>query len=177
MPDRTPLLDPIARAAVLARVRTLTRDDLHALDAATRALAATPDHRRADKGYFFAWWDGPGTREPDETEIQDFFADVLVALATSLTGINVAQYGTRLAREPSGMDKLYRFVVPARRSDALQDSSIGLIEDAVAPWSPRVAVVATWNMACAVALGAHLPEPTRETLETAWRQALGDLPA
>ena len=176
MPDRTPLLDPTARTAVLARVRTLTSDDLHALDAATRAVAAKPAYRHADQGYFFAWWDGPGTREPDETEIQDFFADVLVALATSLTGINVAQYGTRLAREPTGMDRLFRFVVPARRSDALQDSSIGLIEDAMAPWSPRRAVVATWNMACAVALRARLPERTRETLEAAWRQALGDLP-
>jgi hypothetical protein len=51
-----------------------------------------------------------------------------------------------------------------------------LIEDTLAPWDPRRAVVATWNMACAAALRDHLPAAMVATLEAAWRGALGEPP-
>jgi hypothetical protein len=59
----------------------------------------------------------------------------------------------------------------------LQDASIALIEGHLEPWDPRLAIVATWNMACAVALRRRLPERTVAALEAAWRRAVGDPPA
>ena len=65
---------------------------------------------------------------------------------------------------------------PPRPSRRLQDASIGLIEDTLAPWDPRRAIVATWNMGCAAALRDHLPPATIEKLELPWRRALGEPP-
>ena len=142
-----------------------------------RELSAAKAHRDIDKGYFFAWWDGPRIAREQEDELQDLFAVVLAALARGLTGIDVEAVGSVLAHKPSFLDGLLAVFRSPRRSQQLQDASIGLIEKAVAPWDPRLAVVATWNMACAVALRGHLREPTRATLEAGWRRALGDMPA
>ncbi len=177
MTDRPPLLYPGPRVALLRRIAALTIDDLHLLDTTVRELAAGKTHRDVAKGYFFAWWDGPRLAREHEDELQDLFAAVLAALARGLTGIDVEMVGTALAPRPSILDGLLAAFRSPRRSQHLQDTSIGLIESAVAPWDPRLAVVATWNMACAVALRDHLGEPTRTTLEAGWRQALGDLPA
>ena len=69
-----------------------------------------------------------------------------------------------------------RVFMPPRRSRQLQDASIGLIEDHLAPWDPRRAVVATWNMACAAALRDRVPATTLTVLEAPWRRALGEPP-
>ena len=177
MTGRAPLLYPGPRAALLRRIGALTVDDLHALDGAVRELAAAKAHRHVDNGFLFAWWDGPRLDDEDDAALQDLFAVVLAALAGSLTGLDVERVGARLAPKPSLLDGILQAFVPERRSRRLQDASIGLIEDAVAPWDPRLAVVATWNMACAAALRDRLPAPTLETLEAAWRRALGEPPA
>jgi hypothetical protein len=67
-------------------------------------------------------------------------------------------------------------MLPASPSRRLQDASIGLIEATLAPWDPRRAIVATWNMACAAALRERLRPTTIEALEAAWRTALGEPP-
>ncbi len=175
--ERPPFLDPGARAALLGRVRALTLDDLRALDAAVRSLAAGKAHPHVDKGFLFAWWGGPRLRGDEDRELQDLFAAVLAALAGGLTNLDVASLGARFAPKPTGLASLTQVFFPARESRRLQDVSIGLIEDTLAPWDPRRAVVATWNMACAAALRDHLPAATVVTLEAAWRQALGEPPA
>jgi hypothetical protein len=175
--ERRPLLYPGPRAALLRRVRSLTIDDLHALDAAVRALKAEKRHRDIDKGFVFAWWDGPRPTTDDEAELNDLFADVVTNLATGLTGLDVERVAARFAPRESVLDGIARLFLPPRAQHQLQDASIGLIEDAVAPWDPRLAVVATWNMACAAALRQHLLPATVDTLEAAWRRALGEPPA
>jgi hypothetical protein len=176
MTERRPFLYPGPRIALLRRVAKLTVDDLHGLDAAVRALVAEKSHKHVDKGFMFAWWAGPRIADQDESELQDLFAALLAALASGLTGIDVERVGARFAPKPSPTESLYRLLIPARPSRNLQDASIGLIEDALAPWDPRLAIVATWNMTCAAALREHLPAPTIETLEAPWRRAIGDPP-
>ncbi len=177
MSERRPFLYPGPRAALLRRIAALTVDDLHGLDAAVRVLKEEKAHRHVDKGFVFAWWDGPRPSSEDEAELDDLFGDVVTALATGLTGLDVERVAARFARKPSGLDGLSRLFFPPRQKRQVQDASIGLIEDALAPWDPRLAIVATWNMACAAALRGHLPPATVETLEAAWRRALGEPPA
>ena len=176
MTERPPFLYPGPRAALLGRVRALTIDDLHALDAAVRSLVAEKSHRHVDKGVLFAWWDGPRLRGDEDRELNDLFAAVLAALAGGLTDLDVERFAARLAPKPTMLGSLVQALLPARDSRRLQDASIGLIEDALAPWDPRLAIIAIWNMACAAALRDHLPATTVATLEAAWCRALGDLP-
>ncbi len=177
MTERTPLLYPGPRAALLRRIAALTIDDLHALDGAVRELVAAKVHRHVDKGFLFAWWEGHRLDDGEEAELQDLFAAILAALAGGLTGLDVERVGARFAPRPSLLDGILQAFVSQRRSRRLQDASIGLIEDAVAPWDPRLAVVATWNMSCATALRDRLPGSTLDALEAAWRRALGEPPA
>jgi len=174
--ERPPFLYPGPRAAILGRIRTLSIDDLRALDAAVRSLVAERAHRHVDKGVLFAWWEGPRLRSEEDRELQDLFAAVLAALAGGLTGLDVERISARFAPRPTVFASLTRAFLPASQNRRLQDASIGLIEDAVAPWDPRLAVIATWNMACAAAVREHLPATTVVTLEAAWRRALGEPP-
>lgn len=176
MTERLPFLYPGPRATLLGRVRALTIDDLRALDAAVRSLVAEKAHRHVDKGVLFAWWEGPRLRDDEERELQDLFAAVLAALAGGLTDLDVERISARFVPKPTILASLAQSFFPARQSRRLTEASIGLIEDAVAPWDPRRAVVATWNMACAAALRGHLPAATVTTLEAAWRRALGEPP-
>ena len=176
MTQRPPFLYPGPRAALLARVRALTIDDLHALDAAVRSLASQKGHRHVDKGFLYAWWEGPQLRDDEEQELHDLFGSVLVALAGGLTDVDVERVAARFAPKPTGFAALTQVFFPPSQGRHLQDVSIGLIEDAVAPWDARLAVVATWNMACAVALREHVPAATIATLEAPWRTALGEPP-
>ena len=176
MTERPPFLYAGPRAALLRRVRAVTVDDLHALDAAVGSLIVEKAHRRADKGFLYAWWEGPRLRDDEDREMQDLFAAVLAALAGGLTDVDVERFGTRLAAKPTGLASFSQVFFPPSQTRRLQDASIGLIEDALAPWNPRRAVVAIWNMACAGALRSHLSPATVATLEAAWRRALGDPP-
>ena len=176
MTERPPFLGAGARAVLLGRVRALTIDDLRALDAAVRSLVAEKAHRHVDKGVLFAWWDGPRLRGDEDRDLQDLFAAVLAALAGGLSGLDVERVVARFLPRPTVLQSLTLAFLPARESGRLVDASIGLIEDAVAPWDPRLAVVATWNMACAAALRDHLPSTMVATLEAAWRRALGEPP-
>jgi hypothetical protein len=175
--ERPPFLQPGPRAVLLGRVGALTIDDLRALDAAVRALAAEKTHRHVDKGVLFAWWDGPRLRVDEDRELQDLFAAVLAALAGGLSGLDVERVVARFLPKPTALQSLTQAFFPSHESGRLVDASIGLIEEAVAPWDPRLAVVATWNMACAAALRDHLPATMVATLEAAWRRALGEPPA
>lgn len=177
MTGHPPLLYPGPRAALLRRVRTLRPAELQALDAAVRALLAEKAHRHADKGFFYAWWEGPRPPAEVEVELNLLFGDLLVALAGGLTGLDVERVGAQFAPKPRGLDGLVNLFLRPRPKVQLQDAAIGLIEDALAPWDPRLAIVATWNMACAVALRDRLPAATVDRLEAAWRRALGDPPA
>jgi hypothetical protein len=174
--NERPLLYAGPRAALLRRLGELSVDDLHALDAAVVALAAAKAHRHVDKGFLFAWWEGPRVPDSWDVELQDLFAAVLAAVAGGLTGLDVERVGARFAPKPSLVDGILQALVPVRASRRLQDASIGLIEDALAPWNPRLAIVATWNMACGAVLRDYLPESTIATLEAAWRRALGEPP-
>jgi len=176
MTERTPFLYPGKRIELLRRIRLLTVEDLHDLDAAVRALAAEKAHKHVDKGFLFAWWVGPRLDNEGDAELQDLFAGVLAALASGLTGLDVERVAARFARKPSVLSNLTQVIIPVRPSRQVQDASIGLIEDAVAPWDPRRAIIATWNMACAAALRDSLPAATVETLEAAWRRAVGEPP-
>jgi len=177
MTGRPPLIAPLTRHAVLRRVAALTLDDLHRLDAAVRELTATKARRDLQKGFLFAWWEGPRLRREEDEELEDLFGALLAALAGGLTGLDVERVGARLAPKPGLLDGLLQVFLRPRRDHQVQDTAIALIEDAVAPWDPRLAIVATWNMACAAVLRPHLPAATVESLEAAWRRALGDPPA
>jgi len=176
MTERVPFLYAGPRAVLLRRIRNLTVDDLHALDAAVGSLILEKTHRHADKGFLYAWWEGPRLQDEEDQEMQELFSAVLAALAGGLTDVDVERFGARLSPKPTGLASISQMFFPPSQARRIQDASIGLIEDAVAPWSPRRAVVAIWNMACAAALRDHLSPATIATLQAAWRRALGDPP-
>jgi hypothetical protein len=176
MTEPAPLLYAGPRTALLRRVRALTVEDLHALDAAVGELVLEKAHRHADKGFLYAWWEGPRLQDEDDREMQELFAAILAALAGGLTDIDVERFGARLSPKPTGLASISQMFFPPSQTRRLQDASIGLIEEAVAPWKPQRAVVAIWNMACAAALRDHLSPATIATLQAAWRRALGEPP-
>jgi hypothetical protein len=177
--ERPPLLYPGPRRALLRRIGAITVEELHALDTAVRALRDERRVKDVDKGFFYAWWEGPRLDRAGEDEVQELFSAVLVALATGLTGIDVERFGTQLApkRRGFGLDGLVELFLRPRPSRELQDTSIALIDGHLAPWDPRLAVVAVWNMACAAAFRNHVSAGTVATLEAPWRQAIGEPPA
>ena len=69
--------------------------------------------------------------------MQELFAAILAALAGGLTDIDVERFGARLSPKPTGLASISQLFFPPSQTRRLQDASIGLIEDAVAPWNPR----------------------------------------
>ena len=168
------------RAAVLRRLGQVTVDDLHALDAAVVALRVEKPFRgRVDKGFWLAWYEGPRLTTNESRELGDLFPAVVVAIAAGLTGLDVERFGAGLeGRAQAGVfGGLARLLRPGSPDRPLQHAAIGLIEDAVAPWDPRLAIMGCWNAACAVTLRTRLQDPVVDVLEAAWRRALGELPA
>ena len=178
--ERGPLLFPGPRAALLGRLSQLTVEDLHALDAAVLALRdEKPYRKRVDKGFWLAWYEGPRLTRAEGDALQDLFGHVVVAIAGGLTGLDVERFGVRLGDGQQGgaIGDLMRLLRPSSANRPLQSAAIGLIEDAVAPWDPRLAIVACWNLACAATLRKHLPVEVVDVLEGAWRRAIGEPPA
>ena len=178
--ERDPLLFPGPRAALLGGLSQLTVEDLHALDAAVLALRdEKPYRKRVDKGFWLAWYEGPRLTRAEGEELQDLFGHVVVAIAGGLTGLDVERFGVRLGDGQQGgaIGDLMRLLRPSSANRPLQSAAIGLIEDAVAPWDPRLAIVACWNVACAATLRKYLPVEVVEVLEGAWRRAIGEPPA
>jgi hypothetical protein len=178
--ERDTLLFPGPRAALLGRLSQLTVEDLHALDAAVLALRdEKPYRKRVDKGFWLAWYEGPRLKRAEGDELQDLFGHVVVAIAGGLTGLDVERFGARFGGGQQGgaIGDLMRLLRSTSADRPLQGAAIGLIEDAVAPWDPRLAIVACWNVACAATLRKHLPVEVVEVLEGAWRRAIGEPPA
>ena len=178
--ERDPLLFPGPRAALLGRLSQLTVEDLHALDAAVLALRdEKPYRKRVDKGFWLAWYEGPRLTRAEGEELQDLFGHVVVAIAGGLTGLDVERFGVRPGDGQQGgaIGDLMRLLRPSSANRPLQSAAIGLIEDAVAPWDPRLAIVTCWNVACAATLRKYLPVEVVEVLEGAWRRAIGEPPA
>ena len=178
MSEPPPLLYGGRRSAIMRRDSTLTVEDLRALAAAVEELAREREYRKkVDHGFWFAWYNGPRLSDAETAEIESLFTEVTVAIATGLTGLDVARYGARLRPSNAGpLDRLTRFVL-TRPSRPLEDAAIGLMEDACAPWNPRLGFVAVWNAACAVAFRGRVPARTEEILAAPWRAVFGDLPA
>ena len=178
--ERDPLLFPGPRAALLGRLSQLTVEDLHALDAAVLALRdEKPYRKRVDKGFWLAWYEGPRLTTTEGGELGELFPAVVVAIAGGLTGLDVERFGARLGGRQQGgaIGDLMRLLRSTSADRPLQGAAIGLIEDAVAPWDPRLAIVACWNVACAATLRKYLPVEVVEVLEGAWRRAIGAPPA
>ena len=70
-----------------------------------------------------------------------------------------------------------RLFLPASIGRSRPDEAIRLIDRAVAPLDPRLAIVACWNAACAAMLRPHLAAGVAGVLEIAWRTSLGEPPA
>ena len=175
-----PLLASGPLSAVLERLGRLTIDDLHRLDAAVRAASGERPYRgRVDRGFWLAWYQGPRLTRSESRELVDMFPAVVVAIASGVTGLDVNRLGARLGGgDRAGVfGDLFRLVRPGSPDRALQHAAIALIEDAAAPWDPRLAIMACWNVTCAATLRAHLPASVLEVLEHAWRQSLGEPPA
>ena len=178
MSEPPPLLYGGPRHAIVRRYAALDVDDLKALAAAVEKLAHEKEMRKkVDYGFWWAWYDGPRLSRAEESEIGELFTDVVVAIATGVTGLDVARFGTRLRPQSEGpLERLTSFFT-GRPSHPLQDAAIGLMEDACAPWDPRYGFIAAWNAACAVAFRGRIPERTEAILSAAWRAVFGDLPA
>jgi hypothetical protein len=165
---------------VLHRLGRITLDDLHGLDAAVRELGVEKPYRgRVDKGFWLAWYNGPQLTTTERGELGELFPAVVVAIASGLTGLDVERFGAHLkGREQAGVfGDLARMLRPGSATRPLQHAAIGLIEDAAAPWDPRLGIMACWNMACAATLRAHLQAAVLDMLEAAWRRAIGEPPA
>jgi hypothetical protein len=175
-----PLVASGPLSAVLSRLGRLTVDDLHRLDEAVRAASAEKRyHGRVDRGFWLAWYQGPRLTTSEGRALADMFPAVVVAIASGVTGLDVNRFGARLGGgDRSGIfGDLARLVRTGSSNRPLQHAAIALIEDAAAPWDPRLAIIACWNVTCAATLRAHLPAPVLDVLERAWRQALGEPPA
>ncbi len=176
------LIYPGPRAALLGRLGKVTLDELHALEDAVRDLAKAKELRgRVDRGFWYAWHDGLELPREEQAQIGDLFADVMMAIAGGVVGLDVERFGARLgarSRDAGGaFGGLLGFLRQRPPSQRRQEMAIDLINDAAAPWDPRLGVVACWNVACAAALRRRLRPPTVEALEAAWRTALGEPPA
>jgi hypothetical protein len=178
-----PLLFPAPRAALLDRLGTLTSEELHALDAAVASLRAERAFKgRVDRGFWFAWNDGLNLARSDQAQIQELFSAVMVSIAGALTGLDVARFGARLGgagggRGAGGLRAVFSALHSKSDAERRQETAVGLIHDATAPWDPRLALMACWNVACAAALRRRLKPSTVEALEVAWRATLGEPPA
>jgi hypothetical protein len=164
----------------MGRLGRLTAEDLHALDAAVRALREEkPYRKRVDMGFWMAWYEGRRLTPPEVDELGHLFVSVVVAIAGGLTGLDVERFGARPkgGRQGGVFGDLTDLLRPASADRPLQAAAIGLIEGAVAPWDPRLAIVACWNVACAATLRAHVRVDVVDVLEGAWRRALGEPPA
>jgi hypothetical protein len=180
MPEREALLLPGPRAALLDRLGTLTVEEMHALDGAVRALRTEQAYRgRVDRGFWLAWQAGPRLTKVEGVELEDLFTEVVVAIAGGLTGLE-AERITASSGDPQQegvLGDLARLFLPASIGRSRPDAAIRLIDRAVAPWDPHLAIVACWNVACAATLRHHLAAGLVGVLEVAWRTALGEPPA
>ena len=180
VPERDELLSPGPRAALLARLGALTVSDLHALDAAVGALRDEKPYRaRVDRGFWLAWYAGPQLAKREGSQLDDLFTQVVVAIAGGLTGLDAdAIMASRGEPQQQGaLGDIARLFLPASSGQSRSDAAIRLIDRAVAPWDPRLAIVACWNVACAATLRRHLAAGVVEVLEAGWRTALGEPPA
>jgi hypothetical protein len=178
MSEPPPLLYGGPRHAIAPRYATLRVEDLRALETAVLELAGERQYRKkVDHGYWYAWYDGPRLGRAVEKEIDDLFSEVVVAIATGLTGLDVARYGTRLRPQSEGpLERLTSFFT-GRPGHPLQDAAVALMDDACAPWDPRLGFIAAWNAACAVAFRGRIPEQSERILGAAWQKVFGELPA
>jgi len=178
MSEPPPLLYGGPRHAITRRYATLRVEDLRALDAAVRELAGERQNRKkVDHGFWYAWYDGPRLTRAEEKEVSDLFSEVVVAIATGLTGLDVARYGAHLRPRSEGpLERLTAFFT-GRPGHPLQDAAIALMDDACAPWDPRLGFIAAWNAACAVAFRGRIPERSEQILGSAWLKVFGELPA
>ena len=173
-----PLLYGGPRNAILRRYAALTVEDLRALSAAIERLASDRhDRRRLDRGFWYAWYAGPKLTADETTEIEHLFTEVVVAIASGLSGLDVARFGARLGGAAQGPLGWLTGLWAPRPGRRLEETAIGLIEEACAPWQPRLGVVAAWNAACAVALRGRISGETEATLAAPWRAVFGELPA
>jgi hypothetical protein len=179
LPGPDSRLSPGPRDALLARLGQLTVPDLHALDATVRELRAERPYRsRVDKGFWLAWYEGPRLTGTERRELDSLFAHVVGAIAHGLTGLDVERLAGLGPHQSGGvLGDLAQLFRPASTNRPIQEMAIRLIDDAVAPWDPRLAIVACWNLACAITLRPHLPPACVEILESAWRRTLGEPPA
>ena len=167
-----------ARAAFLTRAGSLTKAELLALGTAVDALIAEGgDRERLTKGFFFAWYKGPSLSDDDNAALNDLFIEVLIVIARALTDVDPrAMTRGRQAERQDFLSAVRELFTMKSKSREAEELAIRLIEGAVAPTDPRVALVAAWNAACAVALHGRLPPAVDETLGAAWRRTIGELP-
>ncbi|MEI8332325.1 MAG: hypothetical protein WCH74_00585 [Chloroflexota bacterium] len=176
----TPERSTWARAAFVTRAGSLTKSELLALGTAVEALVAEGgDAERLTKGFFFAWYKGPSLSSDDNAALNDLFIDVVVAIARSITDVDpwAMTAGRPSGQRPGFAAAFLELFTRKTRDGEVESFAIRLVERAVAPVDPRVALVAAWNASCAVALHGRLDPPVEETLGAAWRRAIGDLPA
>ncbi len=180
VPEHAELLPPGRRAALLDRLGALTVSELHALDAAVRARRDEKTYQgRIDRGFWFAWYAELRLSKRERSELEDLFTEVVVAIARAMTGLD-ADAITASRRDPQQegvLGDIARLFLPASSGRSSSDAAIRLIDRAVAPWDPRLAIVACWNVACAATLRRHLAADVVDVLEAGWRTALGEPPA
>jgi hypothetical protein len=183
--EHQPLLYPGPEAALTRRLGRLTLEELHGLEeAVVRRRAERPFKGRVDRGFWFAWHDGLNLSRPEQDEIQQLFSAVMVAISVALTGLDVERFGARLGGGSSwgsggggGIGAIFSAIRSKSDVERRQETAIGLIHDATAPWNPRLALMACWNVTCAAAVRRRVKPQTVEALEVAWRDVLGEPPA
>jgi hypothetical protein len=166
-------------APLMARFREFRQPDLESLSAVVAGLAASEGRRhRSDLGFHYAWYVGPSLGREDREILDELFSDMSVALATGVTGIDVARFGGRVpVASPRRAGALAGWLLPPSRERRLQDVALAMLDEACHPFDPRLAVVGCWNVVCSQVFRGAVPGSVVDRLEAAWRQAFGDVPA
>ncbi len=162
----------------LARVASLSRDQVLALGEAVAALVAEgADRRRTTKGYLFAWYEGPHISDSERYTFGGYFEEVLASLATAVSGTDPRVLLPDRPRKAGLTEAIAGIFMPRREWTELGEIADRLFEKGVAPADARPIIVAAWNAGAAVWMRGRLDARLEAILTAPWRRAIGDLPS
>jgi hypothetical protein len=167
-----------ARRLFLARVASLTREEVLALgEAVTTLVAEGADRGKTTKGYLFAWYEGPRLSDAESRSFGSYFQEVMAALALAVSGTDPHLLVPDRRQKGGLTESIKELFLPYQERNELGDFAVRILEKSVSPVDARPIIVAAWNAGCAVWMRGRVTPEIEAALTAPWRLAVGDLPA